>query len=320
MGQVLYSTSSIRNRIIDVLSDVNDQRIVITAFVGIGAEDYIQKPQGLTLICWPKAGGTNPNVIRKLINAGVKVKFCNSLHMKLYWSKKNGAVLTSANLTKNALGSGNLKEIGIYLASEEIDIVKILNRIKTRNVTKNEMFKLDLEHEQFYAKNIIKDKSEITNYKEWYKSPHRNNWKICYCEGSTDFAKSAKEYSKNIFGKSTPDYCVSHTGNNIFKKGDWVILFKINKNNKPYEFQWMYVDFVVKVSRDDEVYDEENPYQYVQVWSISRYERPPFTNDKKFMIALGKVINNKKLNLRKKIEKMSQPSKTLLDSLYKYYK
>lgn len=77
---------------------------------GNGADAYIRNPKGVEILCWPKAGSTNPDALRDLINRGAIVKFVDDLHMKVYWSKK-GVVVTSANLSTNALGSGSLKSL-----------------------------------------------------------------------------------------------------------------------------------------------------------------------------------------------------------------
>src|ERR1051325_11165032 len=106
MKKLLYKSSDVRKAIAQIFSLSKGRRVAITAFVGDGAEAYLRKPEGLTLICWPKAGGTNPNALRKLIKLRVQVYFADALHMKLYWTEDKGAIITSANLSTNALGIG----------------------------------------------------------------------------------------------------------------------------------------------------------------------------------------------------------------------
>ena len=99
MKRLLYTSADVRQAIIRLFRSSKGHRVAISAFVGDGAEAYLPKPKGLQLICWPKAGGTNPNVLRKLMKRGVEVFFADRLHMKTYWSEDRGAVVTSANLS-----------------------------------------------------------------------------------------------------------------------------------------------------------------------------------------------------------------------------
>ncbi len=52
--------------------------------------------------------------------------------MKVYWSEGVGAVVTSANLSTNAMGVGGLKEAGVLLGPEFIDIAKLLKPLERR--------------------------------------------------------------------------------------------------------------------------------------------------------------------------------------------
>ncbi|MET0645175.1 MAG: hypothetical protein ABW208_01055 [Pyrinomonadaceae bacterium] len=115
MKKVIYKSAEIREEIGRLFSSSKGRRVAVVAFVGDGAEEYVRKPEGLHIYCWPKEGGTNPNALRKLIRLGAKVHFADSLHMKVYWTEDRGAIITSANLCTNALGSGDLKEIGVRL-------------------------------------------------------------------------------------------------------------------------------------------------------------------------------------------------------------
>jgi len=140
--KILYTSADVRKAIIELFESSKGRRVAITAFVGSGSEAYLRKPEGIELVCWPKAGGTNPDALRKLIKLGVKVSFAKSLHMKIYWTADKGAVITSANLSKNALGAGNLMEIGIFVPSKSVDIDRILKQINPNKDIKAELLKL----------------------------------------------------------------------------------------------------------------------------------------------------------------------------------
>ena len=93
---ILYTSAEVRQKIIELFSTSRGRRVAITAFVGAGADAYLPKANGIELVCWPKAGGTNPFALRKLMKKGVSVSFVDSLHMKVYWTEDKGAVITSA--------------------------------------------------------------------------------------------------------------------------------------------------------------------------------------------------------------------------------
>src|SRR5208337_4036975 len=143
---VLYKSVDVKKEIIRLFSNGKGRRIAISAFVGDEAGAYLPKRKGLRLICWPRAGGTNPNELRKLIKQGVSVEFADSLHMKIYWAEGLGAVITSANLSTNALGSGGLKEIGLRFGADQVDIDQVIRSIKPHPVKPSELNRLDREH------------------------------------------------------------------------------------------------------------------------------------------------------------------------------
>lgn len=87
MVRILYTSAQVREAIINLFSLSKGRRVAITAFVGDGAEAFLPRPKGLELVCWPKAGGTNPNALRKLMKRGVQVSFSDSLHMKVIGQK-----------------------------------------------------------------------------------------------------------------------------------------------------------------------------------------------------------------------------------------
>lgn len=113
--KVLHAVNDIRNAVSEVLGDVASARYAIVAFVGRDPLRWITEPRGLQVYCWPRAGGTNPDGIDALVNAGATVHFKESLHSKVYHSDTRGTVLGSANLSDNALGTGRLTETVIYL-------------------------------------------------------------------------------------------------------------------------------------------------------------------------------------------------------------
>lgn len=206
MKRLLYTSAAVRQAIIRLFRSAKGRRVAIAAFVGDGAEAYLPRPEGLELICWPKAGGTNPNVLRKLMKRGVQVFFADRLHMKLYWSENKGAVVTSANLSTNALGSGNLKEVGVLLQRDELDIDHVIHSLKIEPASESVLRKLDGLHKSYVKRNkaSLKIGGRIGSYREWYGLPMRPEWKLGWWESTGKLASAAKEKSKKRIRSCCP--------------------------------------------------------------------------------------------------------------------
>jgi hypothetical protein len=313
--RILYSSREVRNTVIELFSTSKGRRVAITAFVGRGAEAYLPKPEGLELICWPKAGGTNPYALRKLIERKAKVSFVDSLHMKLYWTEDKGAVITSANLSTNALGAGNLREIGIYLPAGQLDIKKVLSSLKKRRVTNEELLRLDKQHLEYQK--VTKErrqKIQSLSFAEWYKLPFRPKWKIGWGEVWGDFSKNAKEIAKEEYNVKTL-YDFVHGQRNDYQKNDWILNFDATKS-RPTSIRWMAVDYIVHVSKSDKkAYIYGYPYQAIQVWSTRYYSEPPFRIDSQFRSAFSKAVRKFGIDELKE-SGMVKPSLKLVNLIY----
>jgi hypothetical protein len=145
MAKFLSSGLHLRREIRRIFDTEPGRRVAIVAFVGSHDDAYLPKPNGLELVCWPKAPGTNPKALRTLIKKGVSVRFADRLHMKVYWSEAQGAVVASANLSTNAYGAGNLKEAGVALPSSAINIDKLLQSLGSKVVAQEDLLRLEEE-------------------------------------------------------------------------------------------------------------------------------------------------------------------------------
>lgn len=317
MLKILYNSRLLRKEIINLFSVQNRRRVAIVAFVGDGAESYLPKPRGLHLICWPKAGGTNPNAIRQLIKRGVKVSFADSLHMKVYWAEGRGAIITSANLSTNALGSGDLKEVGVLLSDEDIDIDHLISSLKLRNPSKKELSDLDRLHDLFYVKNPpVRKKRQVPTFKTWYQSIAPRLWKLGWADEDGAFSRAAKEIAKQDYGLSP--YWFVACKKNDFRKEDWVLTFML-RNNAATELAWMFVDYIVPVAKNDKrAYSPGYPFQAVQVGKPNRYPIPPFGIDKAFRKALSKAIKDFGGTIRIEALRSMKPSKRFINLIYKH--
>jgi hypothetical protein len=287
--RILYSSAEVRSAIVRLFSSSKGRRVAITAFVGDGAEAFLPKPEGLELICWPNAGATNPNAVRELIRKKVKVFFADAVHMKVYWTEDQGAVLTSANLSRNALGSGNLKEAGIVLPPGQVDIDRLLGQLKMREVEPSELRKLDRLHRLYTARNDVEMKPTRSTFLDWYRSPFREGWKLVWYEECTqDTPIIAQEEARNNYGISEPNACFFDSVKD-YRRGDCILGFWFKKDSA-HDAHWMVADFIVGVPRSDKkAHDPKNPY-YLCQFKPSKYYRPPFRIDKPFRDALREAV------------------------------
>jgi phosphatidylserine/phosphatidylglycerophosphate/cardiolipin synthase-like enzyme len=140
-------------------------------------------PRGIELFCWPRPGGTDPDALRKLIKKGADVRFVDGLHMKLYWAEGRGAIVASANLSTNALGAGGLKEVGVRVDADAVDIERILAGLGSRTVTSKELRRLDRLHKRYMIKNLPTGRSgKSPSFAQWFESPSRPEWKITWID------------------------------------------------------------------------------------------------------------------------------------------
>jgi len=73
------------------------------AFWGEGAEDLIRMDRHYRIVCNLKTGGTNPKVVRELLRRpNAEVRYLPNLHAKVS-AFEHGAIVSSANFSKNGL-------------------------------------------------------------------------------------------------------------------------------------------------------------------------------------------------------------------------
>jgi hypothetical protein len=220
---VLYSSKDVRNAIAEIFSERTVRRVAISAYVGDGAQNFLPCREGLYLVCSPSPGTTNPHTIRELLKDGVEVDFVDRLHMKLYWAEGRGCILTSANLSTNALGLGSLKKVGVRLGPDVVDIDRLLQSLQ-RRPARYELRKLDVAHRVFAANNRqFRSSHRAPTFMEWYNSPERTEWKVLWFLGSYDpLSKTTLEEVHSHFpGKVPYNWCWSQK--RTVREGEWIL-------------------------------------------------------------------------------------------------
>jgi len=154
---ILENSLEIHSKIKELFSENtrNHRRVILVAYVGRKAHDLLPDVENVKLYCWPQMQATNPYALAHLQENGAEIYLIDNLHMKLYWVQNKGAVITSANLSRNALKFGGNHEIGIFLEdSEAIRIDSIIKNFGGENVspvTKEELLELQQKHNELKA-------------------------------------------------------------------------------------------------------------------------------------------------------------------------
>jgi hypothetical protein len=320
---LLYSSAEIHARIKRLFGQpsVGDQRVALVAYVGGDGEKYLPHPKGLRLICSLSAGGTDPDTLRQLIKRGARVEISDSLHMKVYWSKNRGCVITSANASSNALGRSGLKEAGIWLPARAVDIKRLIRYAHPRRIRESDLHQLDRASRE-HKKNVgnqSKKRKPTPDFLQWYSTPLRSTWKVSW--GNEEIfgtASTVKEQTYSEYGHKEPHTWAS-AGKNRVHRSDYLLSFTITDRGVKSVY-WVYVDFVVKLSpKEKSYYSRDWPYHAVQVNPPSKYPLPPFQITPRFRKALSAAVKRYTPD-RIMNAKTDTPSLRLLDLIAEEYK
>jgi hypothetical protein len=295
--EILYTSGAIHTRIKKLLTSPphNDKRVGIVAFISSDVKVFLPSPKGILIIYNPNPVATSNDAITYLRNKGADVRFSNSLHMKVYYSKIRGCIITSANLSNNALGSGNLKEIGVYFNSNEVNISRLIQYCNSYKPTKSDLSILDKKSKIISAAlkkaKVVLPKDKSVEYPLWYSSKEYKKWKISSYESEGfSFSKNALDMAQKEFGVKEPNQGISASRYQL-KTGDWLLTYELNKKSKFDSIEWMFIDRVVPVGKKEKAFEKDNPFQAIQISSFSKYPAPPFKINNKFKKSLESVIN-----------------------------
>ena len=179
MPEVLYNSEAIKEKI-KLLFDApeqSDRRVALVAYIGQDYADYLPSPSGIEVVCNPTAGATSVIAIDGLHKAKAWVRFSDKLHMKVYWSEARGCVVTSANLSASALGVRGLKEAGVWMEPNTVNIDKLVTEAQPYAVTDSRIKRLRRDEERYKHAMASIGKRETDDgfqYLDWYKLCRKN--------------------------------------------------------------------------------------------------------------------------------------------------
>lgn len=323
--EVLYTSESIRKAIRDVLGKGVGRRVAVVAFIGRGAEAYLPNPRGLELYCWPAVPGTNPSALRKLSGQlGVSVHFSPRLHMKLYWSSRKGAVVTSANLSSNAYGHGDLKEFGVRLPAGTIDIDRVIASLDATEMSEASLRDLELAHAKDRAerRQVGQTRQHAVTFADWYAERGKKDlWRLA----TFDWANIGESRTLHDAASLAPrehfaEY-MNYESKDRAARDDYLLCVADPFHTRG-QTSWMFVSHRVIVARNDPTYVRDHPIQIGQEHPLRMYRRPPFEIDRKFRRAISataKAFAKSGLEREFNLDLTVKPSKRLLHSLNAHY-
>ncbi len=211
--------------------------------------------------------------------------------MKVYWSASRGAVITSANLSSNALGHGDLREAGIRLPRGAVDIARLLKPLKKVRLTARKLTQLRSSYRTEREKNPARSsgRNEQLTFAEWYASKPRGSWKLAPYNGAGRSSQAIRNYARAESGKRDIEYCVG-TRRGELAENDYVLCVDVSDERVAKTPEWLFVSKIVHVGITDPAYERGFPYQAGQLDPLKYYRRPPFRIDAQFRRALRQVL------------------------------
>lgn len=283
----LFNSSEIKKQLTSLFSG-GGEKWAIVAFVGYNALDHLpSQVSELSVVCWPHAGGTDPDGVRRLMDNGIKVYFCESLHHKIYWRQGAGLIVGSANLSDNGLGNGDQHEFGIYCDYKNFDIKHALKNLEYELVTQKTLDKLDLEYARNDKSDDSKPRTSLT-FPEADKTKFPRKWKlVTWIEDrvNEDFIRDEIKANFNCFEWDDIDI----KRDSSFEVGDFVLTVRTDKKNniiKTKYVEWLIVDHIIKSEGED-------TWVLAQVKELDASSTPPpFAIDSTFKKHLKKAFND----------------------------
>ena len=272
------------------------RRVALVAYVGRDATSLLPDFTRVELYCWPQVGATDPYSLAELQSPPnkVQVRLVDQLHMKLYWVEGTGFVVTSANLSKRALGDGIREEVGIHCTTPSVvPIDSIIGRLNARPLRRTELKRLQRQHDEYWARRPPAGSSaprRAPSLARWNCAGRLPEWKLGWYDGYANEQDSTSRAASRRSGSAAINDFLPCSKAQL-SPGDWVLTFKLDHSNRPSEFDWLRVDFVNELT-PLEAADTGFTHEAVQLRPLSPEHRPPFRCDKPFGIAFAKALES----------------------------
>jgi hypothetical protein len=294
------------------------RRVVCVAYVGVDAPSLLPDYAGVELYCWPQAGATDPRALAILASPafGAKVFLADRLHAKLFWVADLGYVITSANLSSNALSELGLREVGVFVPnSAQVNINRLISSLKARRLRKTDLGVLERGHDRFWGFRTPTDapRSRLRTFREWYGGFQQPEWKLAWWDTVDDEEASTAAAARSVWGVSEIDDFMDFNDHQI-ERGDWILCYHIQKKDRVGSVDWLYVHDTHKLTADER-HQRGYSHQAIQLWKPRAPMRPPFSESADaFLAAFRRAV--KLYGLRGlKLHDNSRPSPRFLEAL-----
>ena len=283
--EVLYTATSLQAAIRRVLAPGERDRVAIAPYVSSHALTVLASPQGLRLICKldPR---TDADTLRTLRKRGAILEHARALHMKVYHSRA-GCVITSANLSRNAMARAPLKEAGAYFSPGRVDIERYIAECRPQAITPADLRALATSNQTVSPSERDPSQSrEPVTYAEWFADRQsRELWRMGWWNvPGSGVAQGARDRALQEYG--LPPYNYLNIDSKQGQKGDWYLTFRLPR---VISVRWLLAQVHVKSQKGDPYHDEEYPFVVCQVWKPEHLE-PPFQVDDRLVRALRATV------------------------------
>jgi hypothetical protein len=281
--------------------------VVLVAFIGGRAQAFLPDPADLEIVCWLKPGSTDPLTLSRLQSREAKLFKSDRLHMKVYWSNRNGCVICSANASGSALGATSQKEAGVFLPAGIVDIGRLWKFAKPKAIKSDDLQSLERETAKLPRSSIGFPQDDVPDFIEWQRE-RIGSWKLGWWTETAVTARIAKYVAKDRYNINSPHDFLNVTKGQL-RVGDWALTFRL------HNFQnmgWLHVEFVARIDRDDEAaFDEGYPFQAVQANLPKDCPRPPFKLDSRFRRAFRSAAKEYGLEKIERVESLKPPEQLI---------
>lgn len=265
--RLIISSGEMRKTIAHVTGRDAGRRVVITAFVGPDALDFIPDPDGVEVYCWDHPSATDPEGVADLLQ-NARVWFVTGLHMKIYWSEDNGVLIGSPNLSRNALAeNAALLESAIYYDdSSAVDIDKIEALLRPKRRAAQDW--LDDLRRRSNRDPIARrgPRRRLRSLREYFALDNPAPWRLAFWSGSASNHTKA-DYEAVIGVKGIED--IAEARQRLGRStpaprgtvaGDWLLSVVWPRRGKPRgPLDWMNVAHVATVRRGRRAYELRGP-------------------------------------------------------------
>lgn len=324
--KILTEARQIRAAVREVLDDAAGERVVAVAFVGGDALSFLTSPRGVTVYCWPQPGGTNPSAIDQLLRAGAQVYFVQGLHAKVYWSRKRGTLIGSANLTANALGEGGLREAMVWLPPGAFEIQPFVKSLKAVRDFDDKLKWLHQAHVHFLQRNPPRraprgSRPQVPSFRLWFSGGRRRaDWRLGWYEQDAVAPRDAIDALESETGSRRFATFLGAERASDLKAGVFTLSFQVRQIStgriRVTAMEWWAPE--VRVRSHNRAW-KDYPHLWFARRCIPHGTRPPFdARGQRFRRALAQAIEESG-GLAWLREASTKPSRSFLGRLLRQY-